>query len=464
MKYFLQLILLFFTVETFGLPGRADHQGISFAQFGECKIFFYMTDEKDELCRKFIDHVNEDMSITLGQAALPCPTREILVQAIKYPERDPIGTEILKNYAEKTHQILEDTLGISMQGLNWYMNLNLNWEALKIHHDRFIAQYAHMEKESLNPADWTLVQDLTLIDWQMGENTVAGTMVQDGKDGDRYIISLFPNEIVGTFYTENAKSASGKKKGYYPGHITMPPHSTIAPMDYVGGITCGSSKGKRMSTAVRGIVNRQEIDRLVDKSERIDINRKKIEVEDCEVSYLYPNGAIVKSLSDKAYSLNRNGAIFHDDVQNIHIESIPLEDNCYFSNHIGDRFKINHLNIRKIFLLTKKDGGFTSLGKLGFEFSNQTRIIAVNFSSLPDGYRYFNIAQDWTSSGNPWIQLYDLPPGMAMEIPRCLFEKLSLSPTEELIYRSEFSDQTDSVFSKTMPGLKTQIVLFIYED
>jgi len=465
MKYFCQFLLLVYSVQMYAnLPGRIDREEISFAEFGKCKIFFYMTKEKDELCRNFIDHVNEDMCLTLGQAALPCPTREILVQAIKYPERDPVGTELLRKYAEQTHMIAEDALGLSITGHSWYMNLNLNWEALKIHQDRFVEQYAFMEKESLNPSDWTLVQDLTLIDWQMAENTLAGTMVQDGENGDRYILVVFPKEVVGTFYTENAVLTSRDKKQFYPGHITMPPHSTIAPMDYVAGCTCGSAKGKRMSTITRGIAKRDEVDQLIEVTQQIDINRRQVEMEGSKINYVYSDGAVIKSLLNKAHSLNRNHGMFFNDIQNIQIESVPIKDNSYISDDIREQFHIDNQKVAKIYLLTKRDGGFSSLGELGFDFPDQCRIIAVNFSSVPDGYRHFHLAQDWTHSGRPWIQLYDLPPGMAMEIPPKLFKKLSLTPAEELLYRSEVSDRNDPTFSKTMPAFKSQIALFVFED
>lgn len=452
-------------VSQISTPGRLGTDSISYAKFGDCEIYFYMNEEKAVLSKELPRRVNEDMMITLGTAALPCPTREIMVQAIKSPEKDPIGTSLLKDYAENVHAIARNYLGLNLLGLSWYMNLNLNWEALKIHHDQFVQQYRFMQENQLSSSDYTLVQDLTLIDWQMGKGTVAGTMVQDGRMGDRYIIYLFPDEVVGTFYTEPAYSFSNESISRYPGHITMPPHSTIAPMDYQSGNFCGSSKGKRISTAVRGIVANDQMAQLRSASQKLEINRRIPEVFPNGSGAVYSNGISIRPLSDKAPKIVANQALLIGENENVTIASISIDDNAFLVEHIRNVFNIpaTHRNA-SISRLIKKDSGFTSLKKLELPLQDNSKIVLLNSSILPDGYRYFNIAQDGSQTGLPWIQLYHIEPGLGMEVPADVFMALSLSPLEELIYRNEDNDAINSEYSELMKKFTTQIDCIIFND
>jgi len=447
------------------LPGRLGSEGISYAKFGDCEIFFYMGQEKYMLANEIKECVNEDMMITLGQAALPCPTREIMVQAIKYPERDPKGTAILADYAKGVHAIAEKNLKLKIIGLTWHMNLNCNWEALKIHHDQFVQQYHVMEKNNLSPHDYTLVQDLTLIDWQMGKGTIAGTMIQDGRAGDRYIVCLFPNEVVGTFYTEPSYKLSLKTPTTYPGHITMPPHSTIAPMDYEGHFSCGSSKGKRMSTAVRGIVQSKEISQLKTHSQELPLNRKQHKMFQHGPGVAYFNGITVQPLSDKFSKVYVASAHMLGEKKNIICVELAVEDNAYAIEHIASLFDIplNEEAI-KIVRLTKTDTGFSPIPFDEINSFSNPRVILVNSSKIPPGYRYFNLAQNSIKQGLPWIQLYELYPGNAMEVPISVLKYMTLSPCEELIYRNESTDEHNAEYSEHLPKIVTHVDMFIFGD
>ncbi len=446
------------------LPGRLGQNKISHAKFGDCEIFFYMDQEKSTLANNLIENVNEEMMITLGTAALPCPTKEILVQAIKYPDRDPQGTKILAEYAKNVHSIAEHRLGIQMTGLTWYMNLNLNWEALKIHHDRFSQQYHFMEENGLPPENYTLVQDLTLIDWQMSEGTVAGTMIQDGKFGDRYILCLFPNEVVGTFYTEPAYQLTLKTPDRYPGHISMPPHSTIAPMDMCSNDSCGSSKGKRMSTAVRGVVPTEQINDLKNQSESIPVNRRHPKLFQYGAGAEYANGIVIQPLSDKFLTVNTLDARMLGEKDNITYSQLSLASNAFIIEHLGSVFDIpiQKANIQAL-RLTKKDNGFSDLRIKKTQKNSKMRVILINSSKVPHGYRFFNLAENSTKKGFPWIQLYELNPGYAMEIPYKELKNISLAPCEELLYRNERYDALNDTKSELLPKIATHMDVFVFE-
>ena len=424
-----------------------------------------MNQEKFILANELKKSVNEDMLITLGQAELPCPTREIMVQAIKSPSRDPKGTTILADYAKSVKAIAEKDLDLKILALTWYMNLNLNRETLKIHHDQFDQQYHFMKENNLPYSDYSQVQDLTLIDWQMGKGTIAGTMIQDGRSSDSYIVCLFPDEVVGTFYTEAAYSLNLKTSKTYPGHITMPPHSTIAPMDYDGHFSCGSSKGKRMSTAVRGIVRSKEVSQLRARSQELPLIRRQHKIFQHGPVALYLNGITIQPMSDKFSKVyEANGKMLCEE-KNIISSELSIEENAYTVEHIASLFNIplNKNAIRAV-RLTKTDAGFSPIPNELIISSRNSRVILVNSSKVPVGDRYFHLAQNSVKQGLPWILLYDLPPGNAMEVPAHALRDMCLSPCEELIYRNESFDSQNAESSELLSKVVTHIDMFIFGE
>lgn len=445
------------------LPGRLGSKESCVARLGKCDVYFYMTPEKHELAKQMIQNVNENMVLTLGLAAQPCPTLEVLVQAIKYPEKDPQGTKILDQYAEKTQKLLEQFYGIQLKGISRYMNLNFNWEALKLHQDRFKEQYEYLSKLPLPVEQYTLVQDLTLIDWQMTKGTLSATMVQDGDMGDRFLICFFPNEVVGTFYADPAIYRGPYAPFVYPGHVTMPPHSTVPPMDLFGNCSSGSSKGKRMSTAVRGIVETKSMEKVRALSRELPVNRRSATSFGKDMYWCYDNGIILKPLAENtSLSLVLEPNLKIEDKENVDIVEISTQANCYVIQQIADLFNIKNKNNVKILHLIKRDGGFSEFNAMDLGISPTSQIILINHSELPNGYRHFSLAEDLTKKNLPWIQLYNFDPSMAMKVPYDVFYQLSLTPAEELLYRDEKIDFLNSEQSTLQKKIVTKIDLIIF--
>lgn len=446
MKYLVLFVIggFFFLTPSFAsphLPGRVEKEGVYRVRFGQCDIYFYMNPNKHKLSQNMIEKVNREMELNVGQTALPCLTHEILLNPNKTPEQKAIFEE----YSQGVTDILKDIFGFNTIGTNCYFNLNLNWEAVKLHQDRFYKQYDFCSKMNLSPQNYSIIQDLTLIDWEMEIGTIAGTMVQNGRFGDRYILSMFPGEIVGTLYVEPTICAKTKLSSLYPGHITMPPHSTICPMDYYGSFHAGSSKGKKVSAIVRGLALNEELEILKSNAKELLLNTKRLVLGENEVYWEYDNGIIVKPLPEKTPALDLEWGIKHRDRENVEIFESSAESNPLLLEKLADLFAID-LEVyknRKVFTLTKKDGGFSRFEKMGIEVKKDAKIILINRSILPKGYRYFNLSEDYTDRGVPWIQLYLFKPSMAMQVSPKIFPHLSLPPTEELIYRNENLDETE---------------------
>jgi len=69
--------------------------------------------------------------------------------------------------------------------------------------------------------------------------------------------------------------------------------------------TSGSSKGKRLSTVLRGVVSERELENLKENSQELSLNRP-IALEDGKKrALLYPNGILVKKLLEETVAMRK---------------------------------------------------------------------------------------------------------------------------------------------------------------
>ncbi len=419
------------------LPGRLGSEGYHMVQIGDCELYFYMTPEKDAIARQVAEDAGHYLSYGMSVADSPSKTFELTTQVAKDASKDPNGALIFHKYFDHVHRILEKYFHIHVIGLWRDINANLNWEALRFHHDRFIPEYAYLSKLTPPIAEYTLIQDLTLVDWQMAKNTLSATVVQDGDFGDRYLICFFPGEVVGTFYTETAKYAEPNIPPKYPGHITLPYHTGIPPMDFSGTLTSGSPKGKRISTNFRGVVLKAEMDQVRANAQELSLNRRKTQTINHTLTRIYDNGILLKSLPDHFPETTPFWVYKYQDRENVDICGIPQEfcqEEIQILSNLFDITKYNHVTVTR---LTKKDGGFSRLDLMNLNINSTATTVLVNRSQIPEGYRYFTLAQDFTKKGLPWIQLYLFEPSFAMCIPFKELKSLAMTPVEELLFSNE---------------------------
>ena len=455
------------------LPGRIGNDSIYYTCFGKTYLFFYMTPNKDMLARQLVCDVNEKSLMSFGYAAQPCPTSGILTLNGKYPNPigvdsignslyvDPEGHNMVSTYTDSVVSILKNKLGINVERSSCSINLNLNFDALKIHRESFSDHYEYLSKLPLSTHPLYLFQDLTLIDWQMAKGTCAATLVQDGENGDRFLMVYFPGEVVGTVFTEPYVSLGSDKPILLSDRNIFPYNSAVAPFDFYGSTTVGSWKGKIISTSTRGIVLEQEIEQAVEKATFLPINRPLITVGSNQLkTYEYQDKIKVQDLLEE---IPKENVFFHqkqEDHENLTIlESSPL-DYAGTINHLRKSLGFVEPVLRVLHLI-KRDGGFSQFNKLNLNIAANSKVIILNRSKLPENYKYYTVSKDWTNQGLPWVQLFNFTPKQVMIVSGETFLELSMSPLEELFYRNAQLDDVNPEASVLMKKLVSELEIYI---
>jgi hypothetical protein len=222
-----------------------------------------------------------------------------------------------------------------------------------------------------------------------------------------------------------------------------------------------------MSAIVRGLALNSELETLKEISRKLLLNIKHPVSKGNEVHWEYDNGIILKPLPEKTPGINMNLVIKYMDKENVEILENQSDSNLLLIETIANLFEIDLGLYRnnRIFSLTKRDGGFSQFEKMGINIDNDSKIVLINRSIIPSGYKYFNLAEDYTNRNIPWIQLYHFDPSMAMQVSPAVFQQLSLPPAEELIYRDESLDETeiaDLSPTKLKRKITTQIHVFVF--
>jgi hypothetical protein len=254
----------------------------------------------------------------------------------------------------------------------------------------------------------------------------------------------------------------------FPGAISLPYHAVLSPIDRNGCVTPGSSKGKRVSTVVRGLSREENLKNLESLAVPLPLNRpKEITSDDGLLTYKYENGLLVKQFPfDKKPVVDISWNFKSLDKENVEILKTAAEQNLELIKTIQAMFSIpcDDLNNVKVTHLIKKDNGFSKIALMDLDIPPSSTIVLVNSSRLPEGYKYYNITEDLMDKEISWMQLYQFKPEMAILTDHDTFSRLSLTPLEELIYREETSDceKTEGVDLFIKPV--TQIDIFAFPN
>lgn len=444
------------------LPGRKGSDSPYYIELGKTRVFFYMSDGKELAAKKLIDSINNsNIQITMDVTSPPCPVSEISAVATKYANPtdyelngqicmdemnrgvypDPVGQEVLNEYARSVRYYAEQTFNIKLTGLSRELSLNANQDALKLHQDRFYRQYEYLSNLPLPIDKHILFQDLTLVDWTMAKGTFSATMMQDGDDGDRLLMILFPGEVVGMAHTEPMVYKGPYHKPEYPGAITFPFHTAVAPTNYIGESSVGSWKGKRISTSTRGVIPESEYIKTLDIAKKMHLNRKRlIKAKQRGVDkYRYDNGVMVLSGHLPVNELSLEYSEYIGDPENVSIYEIISDIAYKEAKKVQSLFRIEGEPI-KILHFIKRDSGFSSFEKMGLVNDTDQTFVLINRSDLPKGYKHYTISEDTTKQNFPWIHMYQFPLGSAMQIDGNLLRSMAISPIEEILYRDELDD------------------------
>lgn len=464
------------------LPGRIGFRDIGWVQFGNTDVFFYMTPEKYALTRKIVQEINQEkIKLTVDVNDYDCLTTEISALASKYPEAieykdgkpifaDPIGHAILDFYAQNLKDLIFHQLNLNMEGISREINFVISQDAHKFHQDQSGNQFAFLNKRDPLLPPCKIIQDLTLVDWDMSIDTFSATIIQDSLSKDRFLITLFPKEAVGILFVQSPIHLTRKAHPSYKVPTIFPYHAVLSPIDRKAASTPGSSKGKRLSTVLRGIVLENEIEQLKQRSLPLLIDRPVPFEDEKGGGFNYQNGIVVRELTKevrdllKKWNLEEGSIYKRIDRENVEILEIASPNNAILAEQLAEQFNIDRSCISKTtFLrLIKKDSGFSSFNLMRLNFLPGSEVIILNSSIIPKGYDYFNLAEDCTETLLPWIHLYHLPPEKGLKVPIDLLSHFSLTPIEEILFRKAEIDsmKTDGITSSGKIVTKIDIVVF----
>lgn len=457
------------------LPGRQGSEEICTARFGKTRMFFYMTPKKYELAKNFVHDVNNNMLHTMTNAEIGCSVCEVTPVATTDPapiafnsKREPIyldhrGTLIFRKHCSDVRKFAQEALGINIYALSQEMSMIMNYDANKFHQDQCPIQYQFLKEHKGPIPKYTIFQDLTLIDWEMGDSTFSGTILEDEDSEDSFIMCFFNNEIACNVYTEPAIYCGPHKAPEYPGAATLAPHSPIPSIDLCAGDTVGSCKGKRMSVAVRGLVRTEEVDSLESRARVLHVDRPSVSTLTNGVKdYSYGGNILCRDFQQHSIPTIQLSQISRlKDMDHIEVYSSLPARNPEITRFLLAAFKadIDPLEVQ-IRHLIKRGPGFSRINLEELELKGDCDIIIVNTSQIPDNYRHYPIAEDCTKSGMPWMHLYHLPHSRVMNLSCAKFSSLLLTPIDEIMFRDGIFDIESSDPNEILCKFYTSLHIF----
>lgn len=455
------------------LPGRLGADQVHFVQLGNAKMYFFMDLEKYDLARNMANQTNKNLMCSMAVAEFPLPTVEVAATATMFRKPlgfdknlnpihiDPYGTYLIDDYTQKIVDNIEKRFECNISTLTREMNLVVSHDAMRFHRDQLPLQYAYLNKAGSNFPKCYLVQDLTLMDWDMPINSFSGTLMRDGDCGDIFFILQFPNEVTANFTLDAPIYPKDGSPPVYPGPTTLPYHSPYAPVDYKGKFTSGSSTGKRISSVVRGIVLDKHLAKLREVAISLPLNRPTIHSDGDRI--IYNHGVEIEALpADLSMKLITKNLVRKDNDQ--HVELL-VPDQLFTSlqrqaleTALGLIISNYDVEFTKII---KRTSGFTRFNDLNLNIKNEDLCIIINRSNLPSHYEYTHISEDCTPNGAPWIHMYFLPPNQMMKINGHLITNFCLTPIEEMFYRNPKYDAESLDVNLLNTDFHSEIDLFI---
>lgn len=459
------------------LPGRIGQEEIQWVELGTADLFFYMTPEKDALVKKIVQEINQEkLGLTVDINDYDCFTTELSATASKYPDpvgslngtpiyADPQGNDVLNEFSASLRELLASQIGLHLEGFSREINFVVNQDAHKFHQDQSTKQFAFLSERNPELPPCTIVQDLTLVDWDMSADTLSATILQDAISDERFLLALFPKESVGMIFAQSPKYLTREAHPSYLVPTIFPYHAVLSPIDRKGDVTAGSSKGKRLSTVVRGVIPEQEMNDLKAKAKPLALNRPVFSND----TWTYPEGMIAKEISIDVSSLTdpfqQGQVIKYPDQEGTTIYEVSPPSNSPVVQELASHFEIDSKAIKnvKLLRLTKRDAGFSALANMNLPIPPGSEVILLNSSKVPEGCDYFNVARDFTGDGLPWIQLYYFPANRGFKTTAEEIQKLSLTPIEEVLFRKAKEDSMKTDGIQSMDKIVTKIDILVFE-
>lgn len=449
------------------LPGRLGSKQVYTVMLGDAEVYFFMDLEKYDLARGIVGRVKDDLILSIAKAEFPLPTIEIASIATEYRhpmgydeilepiDVDPLGTYLIDEYTNNIKKNIENRFHLRMNCISREMNLVVSQDAMRFHRDQLPLQYDFLNRAGASYPKCYMAQDLTLMDWDMPKRSFSGTLMRDGDKGDIFFILLFPGEVTANFTLDPPEYPSDGSPPVYPGATTLPYHSPYAPVDFDGKYTSGSGKGKRISNVVRGVVLDKDLQEIRSRAVSLPINRAKVFYDDeGHKTSKYANGVNIYPISNALYS-DLDVKNFVRKENDLHVEKLhfPQAISAQRILEFADYMPINFSEYEgSLYRVIKRTDGFTRFNDLFCsELKEDSIVVLINRSSIPETHEYTQISEDSTAYRLPWIQMYFLPPNYTMIVPSKCFKNFCMTPVEEMFFRNPQKD-ADSLDVELLPS------------
>lgn len=438
------------------LPGRVG-ASLHHLDLGNTVIFFYLSESKNKIIQELVSEVDgERIYLAPEVNVFETVTKEITPLASRFPKEekipadrceDSLGNSLLNRFRSALRDVIRSELNFhELFGVSRELNFILNQDAHNFHKDQSLFQFKLLSSGKLPTSQsFHIFQDLTLIDWDMSPGTLSGTIFQDPLSDDRFIIPLFPKENVGMIFAEHTEALDSTYHSEYGFPTIFPFHAVLSPIDFYPHISFGSSKGKRLSSVLRGVVATKNIENLRKQSSEIHLPRYALgkQTDDAERSY---SNEIVsftfhQNFVKQIKKFMRFNQLQMDNyfVTNSRLECMKLAKTQNASITDFLEIQLNHRvenkKIDDIYFIKKPAEGFSSLEELKDCFPKDADLLLINITESPFDHSLYQLSQDLTKIGYPLIRLIHTPLDRVFHVKSNALHSLHFTPSEEIIHR-----------------------------
>lgn len=404
---------------------------------GHTQFFVYMTSEKRRVLDSMVGLLGDHAVLTTDRTSPPSTLAELTPLWLKEPKRDPVDYYIcdsptvdFETFFAAYEAAIRSAFGINIRETSRELGFVLNGDGLRYHRDRLVNQYDVLSGVTAPERERTrVVQDLSLVDWDMQDGTFSGTVFVHPL-GDRYAFLLEPGCATSLFFTEPV---------HLPGPTMMPLHCALPVQDSFPGSTAGEATGKRFSCLVRGVADRAEVDRLAAAAVPVDIHERRPVAGGFE----FPSGMRIEQRGAPECSSTGAGDSEYDAEQGCLVTRLSPRVTAALLDHLGI------LSGADVYRLTKHGDGFSGVRDV-LPMIGDRDIVVVNRSPrTPQPGTSFPLTKRLSGPASPVLQLIELRLDQVLTVPSAALDSLYLSPTALIFHRSAPVDAFHPVASRS---------------
>jgi len=429
-------------VGRFGQDHDVSARPVQTFSIGYTQFFLYMTGEKRRVLDSMASLLSDHAVLTTDRTSPPSTLAELTPLWLKEPRRDSVdhyigdppalGFEAVFAWYETA---IRAAVGVTIREASREVGFVLNGDGLRYHRDRLVNQYDALSRMAADEHERTrVVQDLSLLDWDMQDGTYSGTIFVHPL-GDRYLFLLEPGCSTSIFFAEPVQ---------LPGPMMMPLHCALPVEDSFPGSSVGEARGKRFSCLVRGIADSAELDALAAAAMSIDIHERRLVADGFE----FPSGVRIRQCEAPECSPTDAADGRYDAEQGCIVTRLPQEATAALLAHL------RMPSVAEVYRLTKHGDGFTGVRDVLPTIGDRTVGVLNRSQRTPQPGTSFPLTMRLSGPASPVLQLIELRLDQLLTAPSEALDSLYLSPTTPILHRSAPLDAFYPVASRS-PRMST---------